>query len=182
MLYTFDGTNRRIILGEAGSLDVRDLLSRWVDWVVQSDNIKFLPAFDQVGGNDIDVQAGTKIPIYAYLINGWRIKPHEVDHTLPVTGGVLLVAGGGDPFINTTGDFTVRINYQQPVQAITINSGAAVAGGLTPTQESMLRDLWHVHGLDSSSPLVVSPSSRISGQIVQSISELPGDTVVVTRA
>jgi hypothetical protein len=85
-----------------------------------------------VGGDDIDLTAGTAVPIYAYLTNGWRIRPQESDHTLTVNDGVLLVDGGGDPFLDTLGDFTVRVNYQQPVQAITVATGGG--GGATPSQ------------------------------------------------
>jgi len=45
------------------------------------------------GGNDIDVSAGTSIPIYAFLMNGWKLKPQEANHTLSVTDGILLVNG-----------------------------------------------------------------------------------------
>jgi len=125
MAYTFDGANKVITLTSGTTtFSVRDLWSRWVDWVATSDNSKYLPAFTSVGGDDIDTVAGTKIPIYAFLQNGWKIKPQEADHTLSVTDGILLVSGGGDPFNDTTGAYTVRINYQQPVQAISFVSGS----------------------------------------------------------
>jgi hypothetical protein len=100
-----------------------------VDWFLTSDNSKYELAMSQVGGNDIDVSAGTKIPPYIYLLNGWKVKPKEANHTLNVTNGVLLVDGGGDPFTNTTGSYIVRINYQQPVQAISFSTGG---GGTNP--------------------------------------------------
>ena len=87
----------------------------------------------QLGGNDIDLGAGTSIPIYIYLLNGWKIKPKEANHTLNVTNGILLVDGGGDPFNNPSGAYTVRINFQQPVQAIGVATGGG-GGGSTPTE------------------------------------------------
>lgn len=141
MAYIFDGPNKLIILTPGTTVvGVRDVLSRWADWVVLSDNAKYLPAFNQVGGNDIDVSVGTKIPIYGYLINGWRIRPQESNHTLNVIDGILLVDGGGDPFVNTLGSFVVRINYQQPVQAITVATG----GGLAPTAQEVRDAVWSV--------------------------------------
>lgn len=135
MALTFDGPNKLVILSAGTtSLSVRDLWSRWVDWVLTSDNSKYLPAMAQVGGNDIDLTSGTKIPIYAFLQNGWRLRPQEASHTLNVSDGVLLVDGGGDPFVNTTGSFIVRINYQQPVQAISFSAGGG--GGATAA------DIW----------------------------------------
>lgn len=139
MAYTFDGPNKRIILSSGTTtMSVRDVWSRWVDWVVTSDNSKYLPAFIEVGGDDIDPSAGTKIPVFAFLINGWRIRPQEADHTLAVTDGILLVSGGGDPFVDTAGDYVVRINYQQPVQAISFST----AGGEAPSASEVANAVW----------------------------------------
>lgn len=127
MALTFNGPDAEIILTSGTTeLSILDLWSRWVDWFLTSDNSKYLPAFKQVGGDDIDQSQGSKIPIYAFLTNGWRIKPQEANHTLTVKDGVLVVNGGGDPFINTDGAYIVRINYQQPLQAITVVSGSGV--------------------------------------------------------
>jgi hypothetical protein len=139
MALSFDGPNKRVNISSATTLSVRDLWSRWVDWFGTSDNSKYGIAMLQVGGNDIDAGAGTKIPIYNFLTNGWRIKPQESSHTLSVTDGVLLVDGGGDPFVNTTGSYVVRVNYQQPVQAISFSTGG---GGSAPTAEQNAAAVW----------------------------------------
>lgn len=128
MSISFDGPTKVMTLSTGTiTLSVRDIWSRWVDWFLTSDNSKYLPAFLQVGGDDIDEGAGTKIPIYAFLLNGWRVEPQQANHTLAVSDGILLVLGGGDPF-HDCGEHTVRINYQQPVQAISFDSG----GGENP--------------------------------------------------
>jgi hypothetical protein len=132
MAYSFDGVSRIITISAQTVVSVRDIYSRWADWLAQSDNAKYLPAFNPVGGQDIDTANGTAIPIYAFLLNGWKIRPQESNHTLSVNDGVLLVEGGGDPFINPLGNFVVRVNYQQPVQAITVSTGGG--GGSTPAQ------------------------------------------------
>lgn len=113
---------------------VRDLWSRWVQWFLTSDNSKYAVAFSQVGGNDIDASAGTAVPIYAFLQNGWKVKPQEANHTLNVNDWILLVEWGWDPFTNTTGSYIVRINYSQPVQAITVSTWGG--GGSTAA------DIW----------------------------------------
>lgn len=128
MALSFNGTTKEITITTSTTLNVLDLWSRWVDWWLTGDNSKYGLAMEQVGGNDIDVGSGTSIPIYVFLKDGWKVKPKEADHTLAVTSGILLVDGGGDPFIDTTGAYTVRINYQQPVQAITVATG----GGADP--------------------------------------------------
>lgn len=139
MALSFDGSTKRINISAATTLSVRDAWSRAVDWWLTGDNSKYEFPFDQVGGNDIDLGAGTKIPIYCFLKAGWRIKPQESSHTLNVTDGVLLVDGGGDPFVNTTGSFVVRVNYQQPVQAISFSTGG---GGTAPTAEQNAAATW----------------------------------------
>lgn len=134
MAYTFDGPNKLVVLSAGTtSVSVRDLWSRWVDWTLTGDNSKYLPALRTVGGDVIDSGAGTRVPTYAYLLNGWRIRPQEADHTLTITDGVLLVDGGGDPFVSTVGDWMVRVRYQQPVQAISFDTGAS-GGGATAEQ------------------------------------------------
>lgn len=130
MAIIFDGPTKLATLTTGTTLmSVRDLWSRWVDWHAQGDNSKFLPMMENVGGNDIDLVAGTSIPIYGFLVNGWRVRPQAADHTLRVGDGVLLVAGGGDPFVNPVGSFAVRISYSQPVQAITVATGGGGGGG-----------------------------------------------------
>ena len=99
------------------------MYSDWVDWALTGSNLAYNALCDEVGGNTIDAGAGTSIPIYVFLANSWRIAPDEADHTLAVTTGIVLVSGGGDPFVDTAGAYTVRINYQQPVQAITVSTG-----------------------------------------------------------
>lgn len=134
MGYFFDGSQKVISLTSGTTtLDVKDLYSRWKDWVLQSDNSKWETAFSVSGGDPIDPGAGTSVPLYAFLMNGWRIKPQEANHTLNVNNGVLLVYGGGDPFTDTNGSYIVRVNYQQPVQAITV-----ATGGLTSQQSNDL--------------------------------------------
>ena len=118
---TFDGVTHRITMDAASTeLNLIGLYSDYIDWAVTGTNLKYFFAFSSAGGRVIDSGAGTSIPDYYYLENGWRIAPDEADHTLTVKNGIILVAGGGDPFVDTAGAYTVRINYQQPVQAITV--------------------------------------------------------------
>ena len=141
MAFTFDGTNKIITLSLGTTImSVRDVYSRWVDWYISvNGNQKYLPAFLTVGGDTIDAGAGTKIPIYAFLLNGWKIRPQEANHTLQVTDGILLVSGGGDPFVDTLGNYVVRVNYQQPVQAISFSSDGS---GVSYTLEQIAEAVW----------------------------------------
>lgn len=181
MAYTFDGPNKRIILssGTVG-LEIPDLWSRWVDWLITGDNSKYALAMRSVGGDVIDATAGTSIPVYTYLINGWKIQPQAASHTLYVTDGILLVDGGGDPFVSPVGTYDIRIVYQQPVQAIAFSSSGGSGGGLTTDQAAMLESLAKIHGLIAGTPLVVGSTTRVAGDVSQTIVESNG-TVTVTR-
>jgi hypothetical protein len=137
-MLSFDGTTKVVTITTDTELDVKDLWSRWVDWWLTSDNSKYGLAMEQVGGNDIDTVAGTSIPIYIYLQDGWKIKPKEANHTLAVTNGILLTDDSSDPFVNTTGSYMVRVNYQQPVQALTVSTG----GGSAPTASQVADAVW----------------------------------------
>ena len=197
MAFTFNGATKVITLTSGTTnVSVRQLWTDWIDWFLTGDNSKYLPAFTSVGGDDIDTSAGTKIPIYSFLMNGWKLKPQESNHTLTVGDGILLVNGGGDPFLNTTGAYTVRINYQQPVQAISFSSTGG--GGSTITKEEireeidtnssklelvrLLADELHkIQGLDMNNPMTVTKDLRSAGEIEL---ELSGDGVnatIVTR-
>lgn len=196
MGFIFNGNTKTINLSIGTTqISVRDLWSRWVDWWLTVDNSKYLKAMDFVGGNDIDVNSGTIIPIYLFLQNGWRIKPQESNHTLNVNDGILLVEGGGDPFINTNGSFIVRINYQQPVQAISFNTGSGGGNSLTAVEvreemdnnsiklqhlENMLLELWKINGMDSNLQMIVNKNGRTVGDIVQTF-QTSGTSVIVTR-
>ena len=72
------------------------------------------------------------IPAFTALINGWKVRPDEADHTLSVVNGILYVEGGGDPFVDTLGAYTVRINYAQPVEVLAISTSGG--GGATASE------------------------------------------------
>lgn len=122
---TFDGPNKLIIVDNGETeLDAQvDLYSDWKEWMLIGDNAKYLPAFRTVGGDPlVDPQ---EISPYYFLLNGWQIRPYEGDHMLTVEGNVF-VEGGGNPFIPTLGDYTVLVNLQTSVNAVTsfLSSGS----------------------------------------------------------
>lgn len=130
MSYTFDGPSKTIILASgASALDVQDCYSRWKEWVILSDNAKYLPAFDVVGGNP--TVGSNSISSYFFILNGWKIRPQEADHTLTVNG-ILVADGNADPFADTIGNYRVRIVQVVPLQAetITVYSEGATAPSL----------------------------------------------------
>lgn len=170
MSYTFDGTNKRIVLGTA-TLVLADLWSRWKEWVLAG-NAQFLPALDTVGG---DIAA---IPLYLFPKNGWKIVPQAADHVLRVTGGVLATEDDSDPFVDPVGSYKIRINREAP--AIAIGYSTSGGSGLSTDQAQMLAELHKIHGLLIGSPLTVTSTARAVTGIAQTVAEA-GDTVTVTR-
>lgn len=93
-------------------VDSSDLYSRWKDWAIV--NPQWLGAFRVVGGDP--TIGSNRISPYYFLINGWRLKPSEANQTLQISG-ILLVDGGGDPYLSTDGTFNVRIVATIPLEA-----------------------------------------------------------------
>jgi hypothetical protein len=190
---SFDGPNKIATLSSGTvTLSVTDIWSRWVDWLLSSDNSKYLPMFTIIGGDY--VSPGVTIPFYAFLVNGWRIRPQEAHHTLEVSSGILLVDGGGDPFLNTIGNYVVRVNYSQPVQAITVATGgggppaptvAEIVAGVRielAVELAKIGELALLEGLVIGSPLVINENTntRAAGPIGQTVIT-SGNITTVTR-
>lgn len=123
MAITFDPANKRIIL-DTNAVTASQIWIAWIDWVATADNSKYLPALKQVGGDELG--GGLLIPPYIFLLNGWRVRPMEMDHDLTITGN-LFVEGGGVPVVRTLGAFQINVNYTVPIQAQAIStSGSSV--------------------------------------------------------
>lgn len=106
-LVTFDGPNKLIIANSGTtSLSVKvDLYSDWKEWTEQSDNIKYLQAMRSTGGDPVP---GGVLGATYFLMNGWRIRPQEANHTLTVDGN-LFTEEGASPFVPPTGTWAVSI-------------------------------------------------------------------------
>lgn len=120
-MITFDPLNKRIIL-DTPLIQASQVYSRWKEWVTQSDNAKYQAAFSCLGGDPLG--GGLFVASYFFLLNGWRIRPMEANHTLIIEGNIS-VYGGGVPVVPTLGNFNVSAQYTIPVQA----QGIATSGG-----------------------------------------------------
>jgi hypothetical protein len=126
MSVSFDGALRRIIVDDGvSSLSVMvDVYSAWKRWVLLSDNSKYAAAMRSVGGDPLP--GGQFLGATFFLLNGWKIRPYEGDHTLTLNGN-LYSEDGSSPFVRTIGDFNVLIqqNNSAIVQGIS-TSGSTV--------------------------------------------------------
>jgi hypothetical protein len=124
MAYTFDGPNKLIILSNGTTaVDVKDMYSRWKEWVLISDNSKYLVALSVLGGDPLP--GGRYLGSTYFLENDWKIRPYEGNHTLVVSGN-LYSRDGSDPFVSTLGSFNVRIMLSVSNLVDTINTGGGI--------------------------------------------------------
>ena len=122
MAITFDPINKRIILDSA-FVDTAQMYSRWKEWARTGDNLKYEQAFYALGGDPLG--GGLFVASYFFLMNGWRIRPMEANHTLIIDGNIGVYGGGAQPVVPTLGNFNVLTQYTVPVQA----QGVATNGG-----------------------------------------------------
>ncbi len=167
MAIAFDATTKIITL-DSFTVSASELWSRWVDWVALTDNLKYPPAFSQLGGV-------APVALYVYLENGWQIRPQEAAGTT-VVEGLLLVQGGGDPFVPTIGSFSTQIAYKTPVEAVGVNvGGGGSTGGFTPTDRVKLNSLENAD-LSTLETDVAAIEAVIDTNLDGKISEITGTT------
>lgn len=134
---TFDGENRRINIntGVTALNVVDDLYKAWKEWVVQGNNMCYPQAFRYVGGDSIG--GANRISTYFFLMNGWKVKPYEGNHTLTVNGN-LFSDDTGDAFVSTNGNYNVLKIMQTSSNATTIYTGGSA---LTAEEHTQLMSL-----------------------------------------
>ena len=117
MAITFDPVNKVIGL-DSFNVSVNTLWSRWADWAILGDNLKYPPAFSQLGGD-------VPVPLYVTLENGWKVRVQEADGETKITGN-LLVSDLSSPFTPTLGTWRTQVILEAPLAA------QAIAVGTTP--------------------------------------------------
>lgn len=123
---TFDSIDKLMIIEDGiTAIDVKtDLYSdAKEDWLSNSTLNKFKFPFRVVGGDETETDR--YISPYFFLQYGWKVRPQEADHLL-IIEGILLVVGGGDPFVNTLGSYNVRTKFIVPLQATTVTTGSGI--------------------------------------------------------
>lgn len=131
-----------------------------------------------VAGGNIAKATGYFTQQYVQLLHGCRIVPYNTAHTLVVIRDTFTDDGisGVGCFDRSTVSAEVDVDIQvAPVELRTVTTGA-----LTTGQAVWLQDLAKIHGLILGTPLVVTPTSRVAGDIAQTIVDSSG-TVTVER-
>jgi hypothetical protein len=136
MAITFDGASKRIVLDGGLTVSIRDIYSRWVDWLSVSDNSKYLPAFQTIADPPT-------VPLYATLLNGWLVRPLAGSYILTVNDGFLYVDGGGDPFAVVTSGVEPRIRWENPVIAVGYSTSSPSQVDITAIRDLLEADEVH---------------------------------------
>lgn len=151
MAIVFDPVGKRIIL-DSTRVSAAEIFSRWEDWTLVDDNVKYGIVIRQVGSDDLG--SGLSIPPYFFLQGSWRIRPMESDHDLTITGNIFT-EDGSTPVVRTLGPYQVNVNYTVPVQA----QGIATGGSTAPTAEQNAAAVW-------AHPVSPAPTSGSFGAFV----------------
>jgi len=149
---TFDGPNKLILINEGETeIDVQeDIYSNWKEWMLQTDNAKYLEAISTTGGDPI---TGTEsLGITFFLENGWRISPWPSynGYILTIIGNLYTREEGGNP-VNPESGVSVSFTRSSLVQLVTVETGGSGGG-------STAEDIWTYNNrtLTSSSDPTVS--------------------------
>jgi hypothetical protein len=134
---SFDG-NTRIMSLNVGVINftVSLLYSDWKRWAALGDNAKFLPAFRYVGGDP--TIPGQYLGSTYFIMNGWKIRPYNADHTLIVDGN-LFTEDQSSPFLPALDPHMVAVQMAFSNLTTTI---IADASGTVITPENIASAVW----------------------------------------
>jgi hypothetical protein len=127
---------------------------------------------------------GVQVGLTVELLGSWQLRFSPGNYIARVAGGNLIGGPGGDP-----------IAYSAGVQTLLIQSAASTvvtAGGSVPTapqvaaavrenlEAELLRviELAKLHGLDVTSPLTVTQTTRTAGDVAQTITSTDSQTTI----
>jgi len=124
---TIDGENKLILINaDITELNFRDdVYSKWKEWTLARDNIKFETALSLLGGDPLpgDRSLGTTF----FLENGWRMRTWEGNHALTVTGN-FFTREGLPAFVPTLNPWTITVNLNTSTLVETIYAEGAADG------------------------------------------------------
>lgn len=135
---TFDGNTKIISLNTGITLfTITDLYSDWKRWVATSDNAKFQPAFRYVGGDP--TIPGQSLGTTYFLLNSWKIRPYNAEHTLIVEGNIFT-DDQSSAFIHTLDCHmvVVQIAFSNLTTTVVVD-----ASGGTITPDSIASAVWN---------------------------------------
>jgi hypothetical protein len=120
---SIDGSAKIIDLDDAAVESVPEIYSQFADQ--HKNNLQWSPAFETLA-------LLPRVPVYATLINGWRIRMLSTGTPYMKTfeNGFLSEIDGGDPFI-PNGGIEPRVRFKDPALAVGYDLGSSTSD-LTP--------------------------------------------------
>jgi hypothetical protein len=112
--FTLDFDNR-LFIAKAGVTEIDigiDMYSDWKEAILANNAGGEKQAMDAAGGNIIDPVTLQALGTTYFLLNGYKIRPHEADHTLTITGNIFSQPAGLPLFTPTAGSFTVALIFK----------------------------------------------------------------------
>lgn len=185
MPLTFDGDNLIIQLGTDETLYTPEYIySRWKDWVLESDNSKYVPAFRIVGGDPLG--GGSTSPAFVFLQNqdvnggdGWRIRKPEANINVTIDGNLVKEDPAAGFDLNPVGAFSPSLTIQlSNVASVNLLSEEVIPG---ISVQTLLRELWQIRGLDPNTPVTVTTTDEVCGDITLTIGGDGVNTSTATR-
>lgn len=169
---TFDGDALTITIGYDGpqtAITAQDIYSRWKDWTLLGDNLKYLPAFAaSVGGNPLG--GGLFLSGYFFLRNdlGWRIIPAQQNHELQI-GGDLYPQDPDDDFVTSPGGgVTVLVTFQRSAASyLTVTDGTGGGTVEAPTANENAAAVWDRASAAHTDPTTMGGMLRILGMLAR---------------
>lgn len=131
MALTFNGS-AKTITWSGGPLSVREMWSRYVDWLAEGDNSKYGSMLYTVGMDKDD------IPLYVFLEPGVTIVVTNNTVITTVYDGVLKTSDDSDPF----GGAVVNVRYQAPGIAIGYSTSGGSTGAPAPSALEIAAAVW----------------------------------------
>jgi hypothetical protein len=159
--FTLDFDNR-LFIAKAGVTEIDigiDMYSDWKEGILANNSGGEAKAMDAAGGNIIDPLTLQALGTTYFLLNGYKIRPQETDHTLTIVGNIFSQPAGLPLFVPTTGAFTVALVFK--VSNLVDASVARI--DLTQLQPSVFMD--SVNGVPGTSGSIGKPTNPVDNMI-----------------
>ena len=103
------------------------------------------------------------------IINGYTVTFEDGQYAVELVGANSNIA-------DVTNVNQVSVRPRNSAGLVQVTSGS----GLSASEQAKLDEIWRIHGLKQGEPLVVSDTSRVSGDVTQTVSD-DGAKTTVTR-
>lgn len=191
----FDGPNKLILVNRGVTdIDVQvDIYSDWKEWVQLRDNAKYLQALRPAGGDELG--GGETLGGQFFLLNGWRMRTWEGDHTLNVNQNLRVDQNDPDiltkpsSFVPTLGDHQIQINNNLSqitnVIEVEVSGSAGASGSFDAADRATLNQISSiVSNLPNSgtlSNLTSDVQTIVSSSFIAAASVIAGSTDTIVR-